>query len=376
MSFERSRPRRRARPAAGRRRLVYLPSRPGTRPAGDRSRSPPRLAAGPSPLDVLGRFARHAPAPARGRRSSSRAACSRCSRSTRPASARFIQETPDRIRITQEMPAGALDRPARRPGAPGRDGHAGACCCGLRRADTVDDARGGRAAHAADARRRLDASLRQARRRRDGRVPRLARRRDVGRAGRRSLLPGLPGRRASDRRRARTIDPALRVAFFGLLYDQDIDHADPPRRAGSRGQHGRRPSSTTRRFAASVRPAPRAGRRRVPRAGGAGHPRRRTPDLKLPAGTPDERLEAFLTINGDLRRANEQQIVDTGARTRRPRCSGAGRSCAWAAPSRRRCSPTIAPTCTTAARSTSRCTSASTSRRRAARPSRRRTPGT
>ena len=50
------------------------------------------------------------------------------------------------------------------------------------------------------------------------------------------FYPGFPAAGVNPPRK--DIDPALRVAFFGLLYDQDLEHADPRRGARRRGQRG------------------------------------------------------------------------------------------------------------------------------------------
>ena len=189
-----------------RRRARLLLRRPGTRPAGARFKSPPAIGGGPVALDVtVDSVGTQADA-------GSMSSVEQLGRVFplfslgAPGAARFSQETPDRIRVTQESPssglAGLRDGPARLVVTASRS-----VLFGIRRADTVDDARAAGAPHAADARRGLQASLREPRRRRDGRVPRHARRRDVWRAGRAIASsraspppgppPGPPARRQS-----------------------------------------------------------------------------------------------------------------------------------------------------------------------------------
>jgi murein DD-endopeptidase MepM/ murein hydrolase activator NlpD len=114
---------------------------------------------------------------------------------------------------------------------------------------------------------------------------------------------------------AQPVDPALRVAFFGLLHDQDIG---TPIRLVATDSAG---NTTAHPFAYQAMTSPFARRRLsvsdaffkqvVPPILEA------TPSLKLAIDTPEERLEAFLRINGELRRANDAQIEEL-ARTTSP----------------------------------------------------------
>jgi murein DD-endopeptidase MepM/ murein hydrolase activator NlpD len=111
------------------------------------------------------------------------------------------------------------------------------------------------------------------------------------------------------------VDPALRIAFFALLHDQDIT---TPIRLFARDPAG---NSTAHEFAYQAKTSAFARRRLsvsdaffkrvVPPILEA------TPSLALPVGTPEQRLEAFLHVNGDLRRANDAQIEEL-ARTTSP----------------------------------------------------------
>jgi murein DD-endopeptidase MepM/ murein hydrolase activator NlpD len=127
--------------------------------------------------------------------------------------------------------------------------------------------------------------------------------------------PGFPAAGAAGARPAGAppIDPALRVAFFGLLHDQDI--------------------TTPIRLVASDPAGNTAAAEFAYRAFTAAFARRRltvddaffqkvvpsilasTPAMPLPVGTPEERLDAFLKINGDLRRANEARIEELARAT-------------------------------------------------------------
>ena len=231
-----------------------------------------------------------------------------------PGSARFGQETPDRIRVTQESPSSALaglrDGPARLVVTASRG-----VLFGIRRADTVET-------------RELAVRLTP---------PELAvvsRHHYVNHGGAEMVVyrvtpadatsgvqagnrfyPGFPAAGAAGTRPAGapTVDPGLRVAFFGLLHDQDITTpirlvaSDPAGNTASAefayraftAQFARRRLNVTDAFFKQVVPAILAA----------------TPSLQLPVGTPDERLEAFLRINGDLRRANEAQIEELARAT-------------------------------------------------------------
>ncbi|MFO7693983.1 MAG: M23 family metallopeptidase [Vicinamibacterales bacterium] len=231
-----------------------------------------------------------------------------------PGSARFGQETPERIRVTQESPSSALtglrDGPARLVVTASRD-----VLYGIRRADTVET---------------RELAVRLA-------PPKLAvvsRHHYVNLGGAEMVVyrvtpadaasgvqagnrfyPGFPAAGAAGARPAGAppVDPDLRVAFFGLLHDQDITTpirivaTDPAGNTASAefayraftAQFARRRLNVTDAFFKQVVPA-------IIEA---------TPSMHLPVETPDERLEAFLRINGDLRRANESQIEELARAT-------------------------------------------------------------
>jgi murein DD-endopeptidase MepM/ murein hydrolase activator NlpD len=226
-----------------------------------------------------------------------------------PGAARFTQETPDRIRVTQESPPGALtglrDGPARLIVTASRD-----VLYGIRRADSAET-------------RELAVRLTPPK------LTVVSMHHYVNLGGAELVVyrvspadaasgvqagsryyPGFPATGAAGARAAGAppVDPALRVAFFGLLHDQDIT---TPIRLVARDPAG---NTATAEFAYRAFTAQFARRRLpvndaflqevVPPILEA------TPSLRLPAGTPEERLDAFLKINGDLRRANEAQIEE------------------------------------------------------------------
>jgi hypothetical protein len=224
-----------------------------------------------------------------------------------PGAARFAQETPERIRVTEELPASAVaglhDGPARLVVTASRD-----VLFGLRRAETVTV-------------RELAVRLKPPS------LSVVSTHHYVKLGGAEMVVyrvtppdagsgvqvgdryyPGFPasGISAAKPAGAPAVDPALRVAFFGLLFDQDVTTSirlvakDP---AGNTAQaefdHLTFPATFDRRripvddgFFQRVVPAIIAA----------------TPDMKQPTDTPEQRLEAFLAINRDLRRANEAQI--------------------------------------------------------------------
>ena len=138
-----------------------------------------------------------------------------------PGKAKITQEGTDKVRITHEIgkqtvpdlqsgaariivTAGrpvlrgmrtlAIDREPRRPGPAGTAARVG----------------------------HLDAPLRQSRRHGVHRLSRHAGRCRVGRRRRRRRVPGIPGV-GRDVDGVKITDPAIRVAFFALLYDQDLN---------------------------------------------------------------------------------------------------------------------------------------------------------
>ena len=201
----------------------------------------------------------------------------------------------------------------------------------------------------------VDAPLRQPRRRGDRRLSRDARRRAVGRPRRRRRLsPATPARR-----RWASPTPALRVAFFALLYDQDLDDADQRLRDATRPATRR-----ARRFDSRVFPKPfRRSRievhrqflqRVVPAI------LENTPYFKVsPTRTTWSRRSS--TINRDLRKQNAATIAALAAQVRARDAVEGRLQAAWQLAGGVGASPITARTSTRARRSTSRCTLASTS---------------
>lgn len=222
-----------------------------------------------------------------------------------PGSARFLQETPDRIRITQVLPAGSLnglaDGPARLTVRATRQ-----VLRGLRSADTETT---------------RDIAVRVT----PPAVAVVSTHHYVKLGGAELVVyrvsppdaasgvqvgdryfPGFPASGVNPARKG--LDPALRVAFFGLLYDQDLStpilvvaRDVAGNEAAAALDHKALPAAFQRRtlpvddaFLARVVPAIVSA----------------TPELTHGSGTPDERLAAFLTINGELRQKNEQAILE------------------------------------------------------------------
>ena len=233
-----------------------------------------------------------------------------------PGEARFVQETADRIRVTRESPTSALaglrDGPARLVVSASRD-----VLYGVRRVETVET-------------RELPVRLAAPR------ITVVSRHHYVSLGGAEMVAyrvsppdavsgvqvgnryyPGYPaaGAAGPSAAGAPPVDPALRIAFFALLHDQDIT---TPIRLVARDPAG---NSTAHEFAYQAKTSEFARRRLsvsdaffkrvVPPILEA------TPSLTLPVGTPEQRLEAFLRINGDVRRANDTQIEEL-ARTTSP----------------------------------------------------------
>ena len=210
--------------------VALLPRRPGTRPAGHdrRARGDRRRACRPRRVGRLASARRFGALEASVEQDGR--AFPLFSLDAPRRGARSTQETPDRIRVTQAEPrrgslTGLQDGPARL-------------------VVTAVAARAVRPPARRDGRRRATSPVRLT-------PPTLAvvsthhyvnlggaemvvyrvtpARRGVGRAGRRPLLPGLPAP-AGVAGRARRVDPALHVAFFALLFDQDLTTPDPPGR--------------------------------------------------------------------------------------------------------------------------------------------------
>ena len=226
-----------------------------------------------------------------------------------PGGARFTQETADRIRVTQESPSSALtglrDGPAQLVVTASRD-----VLYGVRRAETVE-------------KRDLPARLTPPR------LDVVSRHHYVNLGGAEMAVyrvtpadaasgvqvgnryyPGYPAAGAAGPATAGAppVDPALRVAFFALLHDDDITTpirlvAKDPAGNAATAEFAYRAFTSS--FAKRRLPVDDAFFRKVvPPILEA------TPSFKLPVDTPEERLDAFLKINGDLRRANEAQIEE------------------------------------------------------------------
>jgi murein DD-endopeptidase MepM/ murein hydrolase activator NlpD len=226
-----------------------------------------------------------------------------------PGDAKFIQETADRIRVTRECPPSALtglrDGPARLVVTASRD-----VLYGVRRAESTET---------------RDLAVRLT----PPKIAVVSMHHYVNLGGAEMVVyrvtpadatsgvqvgnryyPGYPAAGAAGPATpgSSPVDPALRVAFFALLYDDDLT---TPIRLVARDPAGNAASAE---FAYRAFPAEFARRRMqvddaffrkvVPGILEA------TPSLRLPIDTPEERLEAFLRINGDLRRANEAQIEE------------------------------------------------------------------
>jgi murein DD-endopeptidase MepM/ murein hydrolase activator NlpD len=226
-----------------------------------------------------------------------------------PGEARFVQETADRIRITHESPTSAItglrDGPALLVVSASRD-----VLYGVRRVETLET-------------RELPV------RRAAPRISIVSRHHQVSLGGAEMVVyrvsspdatsgvqvgnryyPGYPaaGAAGPPPAGAPPVDPALRVAFFALLHDQDIT---TPIRLVARDPAG---NSTVREFAYQATTSEFARRRLS--VSDAFFKRvvtpilEATPSLTLPVDTPEQRLEAFLRMNGDVRRANDAQIEE------------------------------------------------------------------
>jgi murein DD-endopeptidase MepM/ murein hydrolase activator NlpD len=127
--------------------------------------------------------------------------------------------------------------------------------------------------------------------------------------------PGFPAAGAAPVRPAGApaIDPALRVAFFGLLHDQDVT---TPIRIVATDPAGNTAAATF-----DYRTFPSAFDRRRLEVDDAFFMRvvpgilAATPDLKAASDTPEARLEAFLKINRELRKANDVKIEEVSRGT-------------------------------------------------------------
>jgi len=118
--------------------------------------------------------------------------------------------------------------------------------------------------------------------------------------------PGFPVPGASD--------PALKAAFFALLYDQDLN---TPIAAFARDEAGNQAKAT---FVDNVFPKPQKKSRIelddkfITRA--VPDILEHSPELKVPPpANPDDMLAAFLKVNGELRRMNAETIASFAAKT-------------------------------------------------------------
>ena len=116
-------------------------------------------------------------------------------------------------------------------------------------------------------------------------------------------FPGFP---ATGIAGGKAIDPSLRLAFFSLAFDQDVStrmtlvaHDEAGNTVLADFDHKTFPAKLVR----SRVPIDDAFFSRVVPA-----ILQATPELKMPTATPEERLAAFLAINSDVRRKNAQQI--------------------------------------------------------------------
>ncbi len=108
-------------------------------------------------------------------------------------------------------------------------------------------------------------------------------------------------------------DPGLRVAFFALLYDQELD---TPIRLVARDEAGNETQVSfdykafPKKFTRGRVDLNDAFLRRV-----VSEILEHSPELKLAVGPGDDYLPAFLKINGDLRRLDAEKIVDLAKQT-------------------------------------------------------------
>ena len=106
-------------------------------------------------------------------------------------------------------------------------------------------------------------------------------------------------------------DPALRVAFFALEHDQDVNARMSAFARDAAGNEVTTPlehQPTNKKFLQSRIPIDQRFLDRVVPAIAAN-----TPDLKIDTNSPEGLLKGFLTINGDLRRKNADTITALAA---------------------------------------------------------------
>ncbi len=108
-------------------------------------------------------------------------------------------------------------------------------------------------------------------------------------------------------------DPALRVAFFALKHDQDLNarmSAFARDAAGNEVTTPLKHQPTNKKFLQSRIPIDQRFLDRVVPAIASN-----TPDLKIDTSSPEGLLKGFLTINGDLRKKNSDTITALAAKS-------------------------------------------------------------
>ena len=108
-------------------------------------------------------------------------------------------------------------------------------------------------------------------------------------------------------------DPALRVAFFALKHDQDVNVRMSAFARDAAGNEVTTPldhQPTNKKFLQSRIPIDQRFLDRVVPAIASN-----TPDLKVDTGSPEGLLKGFLTINGDLRKKNGDTLTALAAKS-------------------------------------------------------------
>jgi murein DD-endopeptidase MepM/ murein hydrolase activator NlpD len=108
-------------------------------------------------------------------------------------------------------------------------------------------------------------------------------------------------------------DPALRVAFFALKHDQDVNARMSAFARDAAGNEATTPlehQPTNKKFLQSRIPIDQRFLDRVVPAIASN-----TPDLKVDTSSPEGLLKGFLTINGDLRKKNGETITALAAKS-------------------------------------------------------------
>ena len=181
----------------------------------------------------------------------------------------------------------------------------------------------------------------------------------VGRARRRRRVPRLPASGAG----VAGADPALKVAFFALLHDQDLN---TPIAAFARDEAGNEAHGDVRRQRRSRSRSRRAASSSTTSSSTASCPEilEHSPELKDRAAERRPARRRSCKINGELRRMNADEIAALAKQTSPTRLWERPVRPARQLAGRGERSPTTGRTSTRARKSTSRCTSASTSRSR------------